>query len=117
MAYESATYGVDVQGTEKLKNQAKEALQRARSRSSEAIEDALDLARRHPGKTLAASLVAGGILGALVVNSLTSEKESSIRWEKLTGIGDEALEKFKAKAQDVLCAARDVIDTAIARYR
>jgi hypothetical protein len=116
MAYESTTFNPETTSAEDMKQQAETMVERAKVRSTEAVQDTMDLVRRHPGKTLAVSLVAGIALGAIIVNAL-SEDEPETRLGQLAELGTDAWESVSAKAADALCVARDAVDAALARFR
>jgi hypothetical protein len=114
MAYESTTF--DREATmERMKDRARELMQRARERGSATVENGADLVRRHPGKTVAVSLIAGGILGAVIVGAF-GKSASETRWSQLQEVGEDALEKLKEGAQTALCSLRDAIDAAVSKF-
>src|SRR5436305_1933872 len=108
MAYESTTF--EKEAPDSLKERAQNAVEQARARGSEALEDTADMVRRHPGKTLAVSALVGGVIGAMMVNAMASEPES--RWEQLQDFSEDALEKIRDGASSALCSVRDFIDAA-----
>ena len=112
MAYDSTTFEQEESG---LKNRAQNVLQQVKECGSDTVQETVDLVRRHPGKTLAVSLVLGGVVGALLVNAMSAEEEPQASWSKLQGIGEETLEKLKDRAASVLTSVRDFIDSASAK--
>src|SRR5690242_11176689 len=115
MAYESTTFEQEQGTAQNLKEQAQNALERVRVRGSETVEDAVDLVRRHPGKTMAASLVLGGVIGALIVNAIASASEPETRWDQLQEFGSDAWDKLKDGAEAAMCAVGDLINSARSR--
>ena len=115
MAYETTTFDPDMQTGEQLKDRAQSAMQRVRARSSATMEDTVDLVRRNPGKTLAASVLVGSVLGALIVNAMTKDEET--RWEKILGYSEGAWDSIRGNAETAISGLRDVVDSALARFR
>jgi hypothetical protein len=73
------------------------------------------LVRRHPDKAVGAALLAGGVIGAMIVSALGKSK-SETRWSQLQEVGEDALEKLKDSAQSALCSVRDAIDSAVSKF-
>ncbi len=110
----STTFEPRKETTDGVLNQAESVVEQVKARGNELVEDTVDLVRRHPGKTLAISVLLGAAIGAAIVASMADEPTVS---EKFSDLGIDSWEKVKDAAEGALSTAREALDSFVSKFR